>query len=157
MTGSYRHALGRGRDALAPALDGEAVFAAWSSTSRAIKTTLLDQQVLSGVGNIYADEALWRARIHPATPASSLGAPLAALLLASCQAVMSEALAQGGTSFDALYVNVNGESGYFSRSLDAYGQAGLPCSRCGAAIVSARLGGRSTHWCPACQTPERSR
>lgn len=105
------------RDALDPALDGEAVFAAWSSTSRAIKTTLLDQQVLSGVGNIYADEALWRARIHPATPASSLGAPLAALLLASCQAVMSEALAQGGTSFDALYVNVNGESGQLNIAL----------------------------------------
>ena len=139
------------RDALDPALDERAAASSLRRGSRAIKAVLLDQTVVSGVGNIYADEALWRARIHPARPAHAVSAAAARTLLAEVRAVMSDALAQGGTSFDALYVNVNGESGYFDRSLDAYGRAGAPCGRCGAAIARDVQGGRSTHWCPRCQ------
>lgn len=117
-----------------------------------IKTVLLDQTVISGVGNIYADEALWAAGIHPKKRASTLRQRDAVELIHAAGAVMERALAVGGTSFDALYVNVNGESGYFARSLNAYGRTGQPCNRCGSEIERVVLGGRSTHFCPVCQT-----
>lgn len=140
-----------GRDALDPFLDTDAALVAMRRGARAIKQVLLDQTVVSGIGNIYADEALWEARIHPQQPAHTVTRPAAARALEAAQSVMSDALAQGGTSFDALYVNVNGESGYFSRSLMAYGRGGEPCERCGTAMSRKAIGGRSTHWCPRCQ------
>ncbi len=142
------------RDALDPfATDANAQNALRKGT-RAIKSVLLDQTVVSGIGNIYADEALWLAGIHPLRAASSLTGDEAAVLLASVRDVMSSALAQGGTSFDALYVNVNGESGYFSRDLAAYGRAGEPCLRCATPLTRSVVGGRSSHWCPVCQWVE---
>ncbi|MFW2513421.1 bifunctional DNA-formamidopyrimidine glycosylase/DNA-(apurinic or apyrimidinic site) lyase [Demequina sp. SO4-13] len=140
-----------GRDALDPHLDTAKVLRTWRRGARGIKQVLLDQTLVSGIGNIYADEALWLARIHPERPASAVSAAQARALLDAARAVMARALAQGGTSFDALYVNVNGESGYFSRSLEAYGRAGEPCARCGATIRRESIGGRSTHWCARCQ------
>lgn len=117
-----------------------------------IKSVLLDQTVLSGVGNIYADEALWAAGIHPKKRASTLRQSDALTLIRRAAEVMNRALEQGGTSFDSLYVNVNGESGYFSRSLNAYGRTGLPCHRCNTAMERIVISGRSTHLCPQCQT-----
>ena len=116
-----------------------------------IKKLLLDQGVMSGVGNIYADEALWRARIHPERMANSLKADEVNELLRSVKSVMSRALKQGGTSFDDLYINVNGESGYFAVQLEAYGQEDEPCSRCGTQIKRIAFGNRSSHFCPKCQ------
>lgn len=139
------------RDALDPAADDGHIVSRIRRGSRGIKQVLLDQTVVSGVGNIYADEALWAARIHPQRPAHAVSGPQARALLAAVRTVMTRALAQGGTSFDALYVNVNGESGYFSRELAAYGRAGQPCERCGGLISREHIGGRSTHWCPRCQ------
>lgn len=117
----------------------------------AIKRVLLDQTVVSGIGNIYADEALWRARVNGEQPADQLDARRARALLEAARGVMSEALEAGGTSFDALYVNVDGESGYFERSLDAYGREGLPCRRCGTPLVREVFANRSSHRCPRCQ------
>lgn len=130
----------------------EATFrAALARRSAGIKQVLLDQSLVSGVGNIYADEALWRAELHYLRPANSLSESELRSLIVELRAVFSDALAAGGTSFDALYVHVNGESGYFSRSLNAYGQTGRACSRCGAAIVRAAFANRSSHFCPTCQ------
>jgi formamidopyrimidine-DNA glycosylase len=140
-----------GRDALDPNLDVEQSLARWRRGSRGIKQVILDQSIVSGIGNIYADEALWTARIHPERPAHAMSKRQASTLLVAAQSVMASALSQGGTSFDSLYVNVNGESGYFSRSLEAYGRGGEACSRCGSAIRLATVGGRSTHWCARCQ------
>ncbi len=122
------------RDPLDPAFDDAAFAAALARRSSGIKRVLLDQTVVSGIGNIYADEALWAARIHYDQPA-----------------VLDKALAEGGTSFDAQYVNVNGNSGYFAHSLNAYGQEGKPCPRCGTPIVRERFMNRSSHFCPRCQ------
>ena len=144
-----------GRDALDSALSRTRTLAAWRRGTRGIKQVLLDQTLVSGIGNIYADEALWRARVHPATPASGLSGRATGALLDATQAVMRAALEAGGTSFDALYVNVNGESGYFSRELDAYGRGGKACRRCGRPLERAVLGGRSTHWCARCQRVPR--
>jgi formamidopyrimidine-DNA glycosylase len=139
------------RDALDPATDDAGAENALRKGTRAIKNVLLDQTAVSGIGNIYADEALWSAAVHPLRTADSLTPAEASRLLASARAVMSRALAQGGTSFDALYVNVNGESGYFSRDLAAYGRAGEPCPRCGEPIRRITFGGRGSHFCPKCQ------
>jgi formamidopyrimidine-DNA glycosylase len=116
-----------------------------------IKAVLLDQQVVSGIGNIYADETLWRRRRHWATPANRLRQSDTTALLRAAAEVMQEALAVGGTSFDSLYVNVNGASGYFARSLDAYGRAGQPCRRCGTTMLRESFGNRSSFRCPRCQ------
>ena len=116
-----------------------------------IKRVILDQSVVSGIGNIYADESLWRAKLHWGTPANRLTHEQVVQLLLHAQEVMVEALKVGGTSFDALYVNVNGESGYFSRDLNAYGQEDEPCSRCGTLIVREAFANRSSFRCPACQ------
>ncbi|RJQ76117.1 bifunctional DNA-formamidopyrimidine glycosylase/DNA-(apurinic or apyrimidinic site) lyase [Pseudonocardiaceae bacterium YIM PH 21723] len=120
-----------------------------------IKRALLDQSLISGIGNIYADEALWRAQVHWARPTHGLTkAKLEELLLAATE-VMNEALGQGGTSFDALYVNVNGQSGYFDRSLNAYGQQDKPCGRCGTLIRRDPFMNRSSFSCPTCQPAPR--
>jgi formamidopyrimidine-DNA glycosylase len=112
---------------------------------------------MSGVGNIYADEALWLAKIHPERIASSLEPGEVTSLLKAVKKVMTAALKQGGTSFDDLYINVNGESGYFDVELEAYGQEGEPCSRCGTQIRRIRFGNRSSHFCPRCQTKKPSK
>ncbi len=145
------------RDALDPGADSARAHKALRKGNRAIKSVLLDQTTVSGIGNIYADEALWFAGIHPLRSADSLTPADSARLLASARDVMARALAQGGTSFDALYVNVNGESGYFSRDLAAYGRFGAPCFRCGTIILKSTVGGRASHWCPTCQREPRSR
>ncbi|GII92687.1 bifunctional DNA-formamidopyrimidine glycosylase/DNA-(apurinic or apyrimidinic site) lyase [Sinosporangium siamense] len=122
-----------------------------------IKRALLDQSLISGVGNIYADEALWRAKLHGTREADSLTGSKTAELLAAVRDVMNEALDQGGTSFDSLYVNVNGESGYFDRSLAVYGRKDLPCSRCGTAVTREPFMNRSSYSCPRCQPRPRVR
>ncbi len=145
------------RDPIDPEFDdAEFVRRARRRTS-AIKRLLLDQGLISGVGNIYADEALWRSRLHGERPGDRLSGPVLRGLLGHVREVMGEALAQGGTSFDALYVNVNGESGYFDRSLDAYGREGEPCRRCGTPIRRVAFMNRSSYFCPRCQRPPRSR
>jgi formamidopyrimidine-DNA glycosylase len=123
-----------------------------------VKRALLDQSLISGVGNIYADEALWRARLHWARPTETLKRGEVSRLLEAVREVLSEALRAGGTSFDALYVNVNGESGYFDRSLQAYGREGEPCGRCGTPIRRDSFMNRSSYSCPHCQPrPRRAR
>lgn len=139
------------RDLLDSALDRPGLVTRIRAKNVAIKRLLLDQNVVSGVGNIYADEALWRAQIHYATPGAALSEQEVGALLEHAAAVMGSALEQGGTSFDALYVNVNGESGYFSRSLGVYGRQGEPCGRCGELIAREPFAGRSSHFCPKCQ------
>lgn len=140
-----------GRDLLDPAVDPEMVARAIRRRRTQVKRAVLDQTVVSGVGNIYADEGLWRARVHPATPTEGLDQATALRVLDGVAGVMRDALAQGGTSFDALYVNVNGASGYFDRSLAVYGQAGRPCPRCGTPVVREPFTNRSSHLCPVCQ------
>ena len=116
-----------------------------------IKTALLNQEIMSGVGNIYADETLWRAKIHPETLTSELTPKKVASIIDFATEVMQEAINQGGTSFDDLYINVNGESGFFEQSLNAYGQEDEPCPRCGTPIKRITFGARSSHFCPRCQ------
>ena len=150
------------RDPLDEFFDPAAVRRKFLCTSSGIKKVLLDQSVISGVGNIYADEALWRARLHYAKPARTLSAAQTRDLLEAVTRVLRESLAAGGTSFDALYVNVLGESGYFERSLNAYGRAGEPCHRCAEAgrtslIVREPFQNRSSYRCPHCQRAPRSR
>lgn len=142
-------------DPLDPDFDVEAVARRIRSRGSALKRQLLDQTVVSGVGNIYADEALWRAGIHGERLASSLTGPAIGRLLDHAKDVMSDALEQGGTSFDALYVNVNGASGYFDRSLSAYGQEGRPCPRCGTTMRREQFMNRSSTSCPRCQVRPR--
>lgn len=139
------------RDPLDPAFDDALFRRKLAVKSSAIKRVLLDQTTVSGVGNIYADEALWAARIHPETLARELSTRAVNRLLAAVRAVLEKALAEGGTSFDAQYVNVNGEAGYFAHSLNAYGRHGRPCPRCGRMIVRASFMSRSSHFCPFCQ------
>ena len=150
------------RDPLDEFFDPAAVRRKFLRTSSGIKKVLLDQSVISGVGNIYADEALWRARLHYAKPARTLSAAQTRDLLDAVTQVLRESLAAGGTSFDALYVNVLGESGYFERSLNAYGRAGEPCHRCAEAgrtslMVREPFQNRSSYRCPHCQRAPRSR
>ncbi|MFD7412024.1 bifunctional DNA-formamidopyrimidine glycosylase/DNA-(apurinic or apyrimidinic site) lyase [Kitasatospora purpeofusca] len=145
------------RDPLDARFDDAVFVAALRARRTTVKRALLDQTLISGVGNIYADEALWRSRLHYDRPSATLTRPQAALLLANAREVMTAALAVGGTSFDSLYVNVNGESGYFSRDLDAYGREGEPCRRCGTAIRRAAWMNRSSYFCPRCQRVPRVR
>ena len=150
------------RDPLDEFFDPAAVRRKFLRTSSGIKKVLLDQSVISGVGNIYADEALWRARLHYAKPARTLSAAQTRELLEAVTQVLRESLAAGGTSFDALYVNVLGESGYFERSLNAYGRAGEPCHRCAEAgrtslMVREPFQNRSSYRCPHCQRAPRAR
>jgi formamidopyrimidine-DNA glycosylase len=145
------------RDPVDPLFDDDAFVAAVRRRTSGIKRILLDQTVISGVGNIYADEALWRAQLHGDRLGARLRRSDVLRLLAEVRGVLAAALDQGGTSFDALYVNVNGESGYFDRSLHAYGQEGRPCDRCGAEIVRVSFMNRSSYFCPVCQPRPRVR
>lgn len=131
--------------------DIEQVAARIATSPRAVKRLLLDQQVVSGFGNIYADETLWQCRLHGERPGASLRRAGALRLLQTGTEVMAEALRAGGTSFDVLYVHVNGESGYFDRSLHVYGREGQPCDRCGRPIVREPFMNRSSFRCPKCQ------
>jgi formamidopyrimidine-DNA glycosylase len=145
------------RDPLDPEFDDDAFVRTVRTRTSGIKRQLLNQNLISGVGNIYADEALWRARIHGERPGSRLTAAQVRELLGHAREVMVSALGQGGTSFDALYVNVNGQSGYFDRSLHAYGRGGEPCDRCGTPIRRIAFMNRSSYFCPVCQPPPRNR
>ena len=145
------------RDPLDPRFDADAVVKVLRRKHSELKRQLLDQQVVSGIGNIYADEALWRAKVHGARIAATLSRPRLAAVLDAAADVMRDALAKGGTSFDSLYVNVNGESGYFDRSLDAYGREGESCRRCGAVMRREKFMNRSSFYCPRCQPPPRRR
>lgn len=143
------------RDLLDPALDRARLVDAVRARRTGLKRALLDQTLVSGVGNIYADEGLWRARLHYARATDALRRPEVGRALDGAAEVMGEALAQGGTSFDALYVNVNGASGYFDRSLAVYGQAGRPCPRCGTPVRRDEFMNRSSFTCPRCQPRPR--
>lgn len=144
------------RDPLDPGFDDAGFSRRVRARSSGIKRCLLDQGLVSGIGNIYADEALWRARLHYDVPGRRLAGPRVRELLGHVRDVMSEALAEGGTSFDSLYVNVNGESGWFDRSLHAYGREGEPCDRCGRPVVREHFMNRSSYRCPSCQRRPRS-
>ncbi|MFJ9316765.1 bifunctional DNA-formamidopyrimidine glycosylase/DNA-(apurinic or apyrimidinic site) lyase [Pimelobacter simplex] len=145
------------RDPLDPEFDDDAFVARLRKRTSGVKRLLLDQGLISGVGNIYADEALWRAGLHGERPGDRLTRAQAVALLGHARDVMTAALAQGGTSFDALYVNVNGESGYFDRSLHAYGREDEPCDRCGTTIRRVAFMNRSSYFCPRCQPVPRRR
>ncbi|WP_433391257.1 bifunctional DNA-formamidopyrimidine glycosylase/DNA-(apurinic or apyrimidinic site) lyase [Micromonospora sp. KLBMP9576] len=144
------------RDPMDPQFSDAAFVAALRRRRTEVKRALLDQTLISGVGNIYADEALWRARLHGARPTDALTAPAALRLLGHVRDVLGEAIRSGGTSFDALYVNVNGESGYFDRALNVYGREGLPCARCGAPVRREAFMNRSSYSCPRCQPRPRA-
>jgi formamidopyrimidine-DNA glycosylase len=144
-------------DPLDDAYDLDATVAKIRGKNTEIKRALLDQTVVSGIGNIYADESLWRARVNYTRSTAALSRPVVRRVLESAKDVMTEALAVGGTSFDALYVNVNGDSGYFERSLAAYGQQDRPCPRCGTAIRREAFMNRSSFFCPKCQPKPRTR
>ena len=146
------------RDPLDPAFDEAAFSTALRRRRTGLKRALLDQTLVSGVGNIYADEALWRAGLHYARPTETLTRAQIDAVLDGARSVMGSALAQGGTSFDALFVDVNGQSGYFDRTLEVYGRAGKPCGRCGTPISREPFMNRSSHFCPQCQPrPRRGR
>lgn len=144
------------RDPLDPGFDRDAVVKVLRQRHSEIKRQLLNQSVVSGIGNIYADEALWRAGVNGARLASALPKRKLVEVLDAAAEVMTDALGQGGTSFDSLYVNVNGESGYFDRSLDAYGREGEPCKRCGAVMRREKFMNRSSFYCPRCQPRPRT-
>ena len=138
-------------DPFDPLFNIEATIKNYLKRTIKIKTALLNQEIMSGVGNIYADETLWRAKIHPETLTSELTPKKVATVIDFATEVMQEAINQGGTSFDDLYINVNGESGFFEQSLAAYGQEDEPCPRCGTPIKRITFGARSSHFCPLCQ------
>jgi formamidopyrimidine-DNA glycosylase len=145
-------------DPFEAAFDPAALAVRLRSRRTGVKRALLDQSLVSGVGNIYADEALWRARLHWARPTDTLNGPEVSRLLAAVREVLGEALVVGGTSFDDLYVNVNGESGYFDRSLAVYGREDFPCPRCGMPVRRDPFMNRSAYSCPRCQPrPRRAR
>lgn len=142
-------------DPLEPAFDGRSVGRAMRRRKTQLKRALLDQSLVSGIGNIYADEALWRSRLHGERPTDKLTAAAVREVLGHAAEVMTEALGRGGTSFDSLYVDVNGASGYFERSLNAYGRHGQPCHRCGSLMVRESFMNRSSFSCPRCQRRPR--
>ena len=143
------------RDPLDPRFDIDSVVNVLRGKHSEIKRQLLDQTVVSGIGNIYADEALWRAKVNGARIADTLTRSKLTAVLESAAEVMRDALVQGGTSFDSLYVNVNGQSGYFDRSLNVYGREGKPCRRCGAVVRREKFMNRSSYYCPRCQPRPR--
>ncbi|MET0491822.1 MAG: bifunctional DNA-formamidopyrimidine glycosylase/DNA-(apurinic or apyrimidinic site) lyase [Actinoplanes sp.] len=143
------------RDPMDPLFDDELFVANLRRKHTEVKRALLDQTLISGVGNIYADEALWRAQLHGARATDTLTRPAVRRLLGHVRDVLGEAIVAGGTSFDALYVNVNGESGYFDRALNAYGREGQPCHRCGTIMRREQFMNRSSYSCPRCQPRPR--
>ena len=138
-------------DPFDPKFDRNETIKQFAKRKIRIKTALLNQEIMSGVGNIYADETLWRAKVHPEISTADLSKKKITSIIDHATEVMSEAIAKGGTSFDALYINVNGESGYFEQSLAAYGRTDEPCPRCGTPIRRIVFGARSSHFCPRCQ------
>jgi formamidopyrimidine-DNA glycosylase len=144
-------------DPLESVFDDDAFVAALRKRRTGIKRALLDQGLISGIGNIYADESLWRARLHYDRPTDALTAAKARELLGHVRDVLGQALAEGGTSFDAQYVNVNGQAGYFEHSLNAYGRQGEACARCGAILRRESFMNRGSHFCPICQRMQRTR
>jgi formamidopyrimidine-DNA glycosylase len=144
-------------DPLDERFDDDAFVSALRRKRTGLKRALLDQTLVSGIGNIYADEALWASRLHYDRPTERVTAAQARTVLAEVRAVLSKALAEGGTSFDEQYVNVNGQAGYFAHSLNAYGRQGEPCSRCGVPIVRESFMNRGSHFCPVCQRRPRGR
>jgi formamidopyrimidine-DNA glycosylase len=139
------------RDPLDADFDEPSVLAKFKKKNSGIKRVLLDQQTLSGIGNIYADEALWRSKLHYDQPAATLSTAKAKELLENVRQILTKAVEEGGTSFDEQYKNVNGESGYFAVSLNAYGMTGEPCNRCGREIKRDSWMNRGSHYCPNCQ------
>ncbi len=144
------------RDPMDPLFSDAGFVAGLRRRRTEVKRALLDQTLISGVGNIYADEALWRARLHGTRPTDGLTGPAVERLLGHVRDVLNEAIKEGGTSFDALYVDVNGESGYFDRALNVYGREGLPCNRCGGLIRREAFMNRSSYSCPRCQPRPRT-
>ncbi|HET7138568.1 MAG TPA: bifunctional DNA-formamidopyrimidine glycosylase/DNA-(apurinic or apyrimidinic site) lyase [Arthrobacter sp.] len=149
------------RDPLDPAFSFDLFYGRLRKRKTGLKRALLDQGLVSGIGNIYADEALWRAKLHYARPTDTMRRGDAERLITSAREVMLDALAAGGTSFDSLYVNVNGASGYFDRSLNAYGREGKPCSRCAVVGINSTVRrdqfmNRSSYTCPVCQPRPRN-
>jgi formamidopyrimidine-DNA glycosylase len=144
-------------DPMEPAFDEAVFIRRLRGRHTGIKRALLDQSLVSGVGNIYADEALWRARLHWARSTATLTRAEAARVVEAVRGVLGDALDAGGTSFDSMYVNVNGESGYFGRSLAVYGRAGQPCGRCGTPVRRDPFMNRSSYSCPRCQPRPRAR
>lgn len=142
-------------DPLNDSFDDTEFFRRLSKKSSGIKRVLLAQNLISGIGNIYADEALWASQIHFEKPADELTKKQMKALLLEVRAVLKKALAEGGTSFDQQYVNVNGQAGYFAHSLNAYGQQGKPCPRCGTPIQRVRFMNRGSHFCPRCQVVDK--
>jgi formamidopyrimidine-DNA glycosylase len=138
-------------DPFDPDFDYQGTIKKFAQRNVRIKTALLNQEIMSGVGNIYADEALWRAKVHPEWLTSEMSKKKIASVIDSATEVMREAIAKGGTSFDDLYINVNGESGFFEQSLSVYGREDQPCPRCGAPVRRIVLAARSSHFCPRCQ------
>jgi formamidopyrimidine-DNA glycosylase len=145
------------RDPMDPDFDDADFSLRLRRRNSAVKRALLDQSLISGVGNIYADESLWRSRLHGERLGRTLSRAQVTTLLGQVRDVLAEAVRAGGTSFDALYVNVNGQSGYFDRSLSVYGRDGEPCPRCGTAIRRRAFMNRSSYFCPSCQRPPRRR
>lgn len=143
------------RDPFDPDFDFQATVAKLSKRNVRIKSALLNQEIMSGVGNIYADEALWRAQVHPESVTSEMSVKKIAAVIEYATEVMAEAIAQGGTSFDDLYIDVNGESGFFDQSLAAYGREDEPCPRCGTLIKRIVISARSSHFCPRCQRKKK--
>jgi formamidopyrimidine-DNA glycosylase len=143
------------RDPLDAEFDDDLFVTRLRNKSTGVKRALLDQTLVSGIGNIYADEALWRAMLHGGRPTELVTKPKARELLAHARDVLNESLAQGGTSFDALYVSTEGVSGLFERSLNAYGREGEPCYRCGTPLRREAWMNRSSYSCPTCQPRPR--
>ncbi|QTG80415.1 bifunctional DNA-formamidopyrimidine glycosylase/DNA-(apurinic or apyrimidinic site) lyase [Arthrobacter crystallopoietes] len=149
------------RDPLDPAFSFDAFYRRLRARRTGIKRALLDQGLVSGIGNIYADEALWAAKLHYARPTDTMRRKEAERLVEACRGVMNRALDAGGTSFDSLYVNVNGASGYFARSLNAYGRERENCNRCAALGLETKIRrdvfmNRSSYTCPVCQPRPRN-
>jgi formamidopyrimidine-DNA glycosylase len=155
--GIPQNALHIARDPFDPEFDSKSVIEKYLSKKTEIKRALLDQEIMSGVGNIYADEALWYARINPMQLCEKLNSTQIKNIITASKKIMERSLKAGGTSFDELYVNVNGESGYYERSLAVYGQEGEPCRRCGKLIKRVAFANRSSHFCPNCQPLPRGR
>jgi formamidopyrimidine-DNA glycosylase len=143
------------RDPFDPDFDFQATVTKLASRNVRIKSALLNQEIMSGVGNIYADEALWRAQVHPESVTSEMSVKKIGSVIEYATEVMAEAIAQGGTSFDDLYIDVNGESGFFDQSLSAYGREDEPCPRCGTLIKRIVISARSSHFCPRCQRKKK--
>lgn len=139
------------KDPFDPQFDRNETINKFAKRNIRIKTALLNQEIMSGVGNIYADETLWRAKVHPEISTADLSKKKIASIIDFATEVMQEAIAKGGTSFDDLYINVNGESGFFEQALAAYGRTDEPCHRCGTPIRRITFGARSSHFCPRCQ------